>query len=152
MSATQGVIVALQAFQVVILWTHDWLPLGRLNDVGAVRAADSTARLVRITVVQSLPFTLLLAWSASRVGHPWHALWAWLFGAHAALFAGELKAWWIPYAVGTNAARTQRAREIFGGTHAFLPERHGIRPNTLHATLHAATLGTLVALAVLAWR
>ena len=151
MIALQATVVALQAVQVAILWTHDWLPLGRLNDVRAVRAADTTSRLVRITLLQSLPFTLLLAWSAARLGHPWHWLLASLLAAHAVLFAGELKAWWIPYAVGTDAARMQRTRAMFADTHAFLPERHGIRPNTLHTLLHAATLGTLVALGALAW-
>ncbi len=151
MIALQATVVALQAVQVAILWTHDWLPLGRLNDVRAVRAADTTSRLVRITILQSLPFTLLLAWSAARLGHSWHVLLASLLAAHAVLFAGELKAWWIPYAVGTDAARTERARAMFGNTHAFLPARHGIRPNTLHTILHASTLGTLVTLGALAW-
>jgi len=30
-------LLGLQAFQVAFLWLHDWLPLGRLNDVAAVR-------------------------------------------------------------------------------------------------------------------
>ena len=36
---------------------------------------------------------------------------------------------------------------MFGRTHAFLPERNGIRPNTLHVILQVATLTTLVLLA-----
>ena len=38
---------------------------------------------------------------------------------------------------------------MFGRTHAFLPERIGIRPNTLHVILHAATLTTLILLGAL---
>jgi len=38
---------------------------------------------------------------------------------------------------------------MFAATHAFLPERNGIRPNTLHVILHLATLATLLVLAVL---
>jgi hypothetical protein len=38
---------------------------------------------------------------------------------------------------------------MFGTTHAFLPERNGIRPNTLHIILHMATLITLVLLGAL---
>ena len=45
--------------------------------------------------------------------------------------------------------RAARYRALFGGTHAFLPGRNGIVPNTLHVALHAATLATLPALA--AW-
>jgi hypothetical protein len=37
---------------------------------------------------------------------------------------------------------------MFGNTHAFLPERNGIVPNTLHCILHAATVATLVVLTV----
>ena len=146
----ERLLVVLQAWQVTILWIHDWIPLGRLNDLAAVRAADTTARLVRITLLQSVPFTLLLAWSLGLLGHPWPAaLVGWLFGSYGVLFAGELKAWWIPYAAGTTTAHAERFRAMFGHTHAFLPVRHGIVPNTLHVALHVATLGTLVALAML---
>ena len=145
------ILVALQAWQVAILWIHDWIPLGRLNDLAAVRAGDTTARLVRITLLQSVPYTLLLAWSLALLGHPWPAtLVGSLSGAYAALFAGELKAWWIPYAIGTTTAHAARFRALFGRTHAFLPARHGIVPNTLHVALHAATLGSLVTLLALA--
>jgi hypothetical protein len=38
---------------------------------------------------------------------------------------------------------------MFGATHAFLPERNGVRPNTLHVILHLMTLTTLVVLGAL---
>jgi hypothetical protein len=44
-SASELVLLALQAFQVLFLWLHDWIPLGRLNDVAAVRGEDTTGRL-----------------------------------------------------------------------------------------------------------
>jgi hypothetical protein len=34
------VLLVLQALQVAFLWTHDWLPLGKLNDVRALRSQD----------------------------------------------------------------------------------------------------------------
>jgi hypothetical protein len=40
------VLLALQVFQVLFLWVHDWIPLGRLNDVAAVRSQDTRRRLV----------------------------------------------------------------------------------------------------------
>jgi len=43
------VLLALQVFQVLFLWVHDWIPLGRLNDVGAVRSQDTRSRLVIVT-------------------------------------------------------------------------------------------------------
>jgi hypothetical protein len=38
------------------------------------------------------------------------------------------------------AERAARYQAKFGRTHAFLPARDGIRPNTLHVILHVATL------------
>lgn len=63
---------------------------------------------------------------------------------------GELQAWWIPYFFRSDPARAARYQTMFGNTHAFLPERNGIRPNTLHIILHVATLATLAVLAVIA--
>lgn len=36
-AAWQVLLLALQALQVAFLWLHDWIPLGRLNDVAAAR-------------------------------------------------------------------------------------------------------------------
>jgi hypothetical protein len=38
---------------------------------------------------------------------------------------------------------------MFEGTYAFLPERHGLRPDTLHVILHVVTAATLVVLGIL---
>jgi hypothetical protein len=142
-------LVLVQALQVLFLWTHDWLPLGRLNDVGAVRQADSTARLVTITVIQSLPFTVLLALSVAHLGEPRPAglaLALWI--AYSVLLAGELRGWWWPYLVQPDPARASRYRAMFGRTHSFLPVRNGFAPNTAHVALHACTALTLVLLAL----
>jgi hypothetical protein len=60
-----------------------------------------------------------------------------------------VKAWWVPYLIRSDPVRVARYQSMFGATHAFLPERNGIRPNTLHVILHLATLGTLLVLAAL---
>ena len=49
------VLIVLQGFQVLSLWLHDWVPLGRLNDVKAVRSQDTAFRLVVVTLIQSVP-------------------------------------------------------------------------------------------------
>ena len=72
----------------------------------------------------------------------WNGLWA----SHALLFPGELRAWWLPHLV--RPERVVRYEKMFGGAHAFLPTRDGIAPNTLHRAIHAATAGTLIALAL----
>jgi hypothetical protein len=52
----QLVLLFLQLFQVLFLWIHDWVPLGRLNHVTAVRNQDSFGRLLVVTLVQSVPW------------------------------------------------------------------------------------------------
>jgi hypothetical protein len=140
-------LIALQALQVAILWLHDWAPLAPLNDVAAVRAADSTRRLVIVTLVQSVPYTLGLVFSViwRSEGFPaW--LWDWLWISYGLLFIGELRAWWVPYLLRPEPQRAARYRAMFGATHAFLPEHNGVRPNTLHVVLHASTAATLIVL------
>ena len=141
-------LIVLQALQVAFLWLHDWVPLGRLNNVAAIRGENTVAALVVTTIVQSLPFSIGLAASLAhlRTGFPpWLLTWLWV--SYGILFAGELRAWWVPYLLRPEPARAVRYRAMFGGTHASLPERHGLVPNTLHTLLHAATLATLLVLA-----
>lgn len=144
------VLVALQAFQVLFLWTHDWIPLGHLNNVAAIRRQDSVGRLIRVTLLQSAPFTVLLIYSLLffSSGYP-NSLWTWLWIGYGLLFMGELRAWWIPYLLRPEAERARRYQGLFGGTYAFLPERNGMTPNALHCILHATTLATLAVLCVL---
>jgi len=144
-------LLLLQAFHVAFLWGHDWVPLGRLNDVATVRRQDSTARLVRVTLIQSVPYTIgfvfgLFHWYTSKPYPDW--LWYWLWISYGLLLLGELTAWWVPYLGRPQPERATRYQAMFGGTHAFLPERNGLVPNTLHCVLHAATVATLVTLAV----
>jgi hypothetical protein len=142
-------LVALQAVQVAILWLHDWAPIPPLNDVSAVRNADSTARLVRVTLIQSVPYTIGLIFSVLALSNGFGAwLWYWLWISYGLLFLGELRAWWFPDLVRPEPARAARYRAMFGATHAFLPERNGVRPNTLHVALHACTAATLVVMAL----
>jgi hypothetical protein len=142
-------LIILQALQVAILWTHDWVQLGNLTDIAAVKAHDTRSRLIRVTLIQSVPFTigLIASIAFAETGHPtW--LWDWLWISYGLLLAGELRAWWWPYLIRPEPDRAARYRGMFGRTSAFLPERNGIVPNTLHVTLHAATAATLILLGV----
>ena len=140
-------LIVLQAIQVAILWMHDWVPLGGLNDVEQVQAEDTRARLVRVTLIQSIPYTLGLIFSVAykQTHHPrWTLDWLWV--SYLLLFGGEVRAWWAPYLIHAEPDRAARYRKMFDGTHAFLPARNGIVPNTLHCIFHAATAATLIAL------
>ena len=62
---------------------------------------------------------------------------------------GVLRAWYLPYLVYSDPVRAARYRERFANTHAFLPMRNGIRPDTLHVTFHAVLAVLIVLLCVL---
>lgn len=148
-----SLLTGLQLFQVLFLGLHDWIPLGRLNDTKAARQANPGAALLTTTAISAAPFAILLAFSlvdAPRAYPGW--LIDALLIAYGVLFLGELQAWWIPYLVWPQPRRALRYEALFGRTHAFLPERNGIRPNTLHILLHVSTLATLILLGVLSAR
>ena len=87
-------LLALQAFQVLFLWIHDWIPLGRLNDVAAVRRQDSLQRFVIVTLIQSVPYTIGLFFSARYLGRS-YPMWLdnWLWISYALIFVGQMRAW-----------------------------------------------------------
>lgn len=141
------VLIVLQALQVLFLWLHDWVPLGRLNDVKAVRSQDTTARLVTVTLIQSVPFTIGLVFSALCFGRMYpHWLYMWLLISYAVMFLGQMRAWWVPYLFRPDPKRAARYQIMFGKTHRFLPIRNGLVPNTAHILLHVTTAATLIIL------
>ena len=145
-----GALFALQCLHVLFLCLHDWIPLGSLNDVKAVRSAVPVGKLILGTLVSSAPFVFGLAASVYYLGGSCPHWLLWYLGvSYALLFLGELEAWWIPYFLRPDAVRATRYEAMFGSTHTFLPARNGIRPNTLHVTLHIATLTTLLVLGAL---
>ena len=139
----------LQFLQVLFLAIHDWVPLGRLNDVFAVRSQDTRSRLIAVTAIQTLPFAFGLLYSALYFGTQFPGwLYHWLLVSYLILLAGQLRAWWLPYLLRPEPERAKRYRTMFGNTHAFLPERNGMVPNTAHILLHVATFATLCLLLI----
>jgi hypothetical protein len=67
-AVSQILLIALQAIQVLFLWIHDWIPLGLLNDVAAVRSQGTMRRLVIVTLVQCVPYTLILILTVGYLG------------------------------------------------------------------------------------
>jgi hypothetical protein len=110
-----------------------------------VRRENAFGQLARATLINCAPITVTLGLSLTffRAAYPGSVKLI-LVATLGLYFAAELLAWWIPYAVGASPERTARYAEMFGKTHAFLGERHGMTPNTLHVTLHAATAVALV--------
>ena len=139
-------LIALQAIQVVFLLLHDWVPLGRLSNLAAVRGIDSTSKLFWTTVLSALPFALGLGFSIAKF--PQWPMWVriyleWLYGI--SLF-GILNAWWIPYLSPSDSARAERYRTRFAGTITFLPKRHGFAPDALHTMYHGVVVTTFALL------
>jgi hypothetical protein len=143
-------LLGLQVFQVLFLCLHDWVPLGRLSDVKAARAANPGSRLFVVTLVSALPFAFglgetIVHWTEPLPG--WLIIWLWV--SYTILFLGQLRAWWIPYLFIPEPTRAARYDAMFGNTLAFLPAHNGIRPNVLHILLHIATLATLIVLGLM---
>jgi hypothetical protein len=146
----QYALLLCQVLVVIFLALHDWLPLGKLNNLTGLRTVDTTGRMVMTTVLSTLPFAAVLAASVlfASVGFPRWLLW-WLWITYLACAGGILRAWWIPYLTTADPKRAERYRVRFASTHGFLPVRNGIRPDTLHVAFHSLVVATLVLLGFL---
>jgi hypothetical protein len=143
-------LIVCQCYIVLFIALHDWVPLGRLNNLGGIRSSDSTGKLLWTTGLSTLPFAVCLVASIDHVSSRFPSwLWWLLWITYGAGCCGMLRAWWLPYLVIEDPARAARYRARFAHTHAFLPERHGIRPDTLHVTFHAVLVSATILLAVL---
>jgi len=133
--------IACQLFVVLFIAFHDWIPLGRLNNLAAIRSVDSLAKRIIVTALSALPFAVGLAGSiyyASTSFPGWLDWTLWL--SYGIGSYGLLRAWYIPYLLIPDPARAARYQQRFDQTHAFLPTRNGIRPDTLHVCFHAVYL------------
>jgi hypothetical protein len=140
--------IACQIFVVLFIAFHDWIPLGKLNNLAGIRAVDSFGKRVIVTVLSTLPFAICLAGSiyyASTTFPGWLNWFLWISYGYG--LYGLLRAWYIPYLLIADPARAARYQQRYNQTHAFLPARNGIRPDTLHVGFHAVYL-VLVALLV----
>jgi hypothetical protein len=152
----QTVLVALQCFVVLFVALHNWIPLGRLNDVKGAHAAFPGSKLLITTLINFTPVAIGLGGSVFHFGrrYPDWLLW-WLWIIYVLACFGSLKAWRIPYLFRPDPELAARYKVMYGTTHAFPPERNGIRPNTLHVIFDAVTIAILIALGALTaqqWR
>jgi hypothetical protein len=145
------VLIALQGLVVLFVGLHNWIPVGSLNDLQGVREVFPTGKLVMTTLTNLVPAAIGLGGSIYYFSMGWR-LGGWLIWYLWAFYLlacyGSLKAWWIPYFAGTNAERVARERTMYAQTHAFLPERNGVRPNTLHVAFDVLTVAILAVLGI----
>jgi hypothetical protein len=142
-------LLALQCLVVLFVALHNWIPLGTLNNVKGVRVAFPTGKLLVTTLINFTPAVIGLAATAFYFGraYPSWVFW-WLWITYGLACYGSLTAWWIPYLFRPDPQRAERYRTMYAGTHSPLPERNGIRPNTLHIFFDVLTIAILVDLAV----
>jgi hypothetical protein len=146
-NAFDTTFLTLQTLVVAFLLFHDWIPLGRLSNVAAIRSQDSLARRIFVTLLPAVPAAIGLFLSARHFGQAYpDGLEMLLWITYGVFILGLLRAWWIPYLVVPDPARAARYQIIFAGTHSFLPRRNGMAPDTLHTLFHLVTVATLVAL------
>jgi hypothetical protein len=139
-----------QLFVVLFIAIHDWIPLGKLNNLAGIRGVDTKGRLLWVTALSTLPFAIgLLAslYYAARGFPMWVMTWLWI--SYGSGVYGMLRAWWIPYLLVPDPVRAARYQQRFAHTHAFLPTRNGIRPDTLHVCFHVVLITLVVLLGVI---
>jgi hypothetical protein len=109
-----------------------------------------TGKLLVTTLINFTPFAIGLAATAFYFGgvYPGWVFW-WLWITYGLACWGSFTAWWMPYLLRPDPKRVARYRTMYADTHAFLPERNGIRPNTLHVLFDIVTVAILIDLAVL---
>jgi hypothetical protein len=148
-----GIVFAFLIGQLIVVMfiaLHDWLPLGPLNNLTAIRAADSRLKLLLTTVLSTLPFAIgfaVTAYYANAAFPMWLGDFLWII--YTAGLYGMLRAWWIPYLLIPDPARAARYQSRFANTLTFLPVRNGIRPDLLHVCFHAVLISTFALLCVL---
>jgi hypothetical protein len=66
------IFIALQVFILVFLLLHDWVPLGRFNDIAGVRSQNTPGQLVLVTLINSsaIAITLFLSVRFYQVPYP----------------------------------------------------------------------------------
>ncbi len=144
------VLLALQCFVVLFVALHNWIPLGRLNNVQGVRVAFPTGKLLLTTLSNFIPMAIGLAVTASyfvRARPGWVFWYLWI--TYGLACVGSFTAWWMPYLFRPDPELAARYQTMYAGTHSFLPERNGIRPDTMHVLFDLVTLAILADLALL---
>jgi len=130
----------------VFMIVQDLVPLGSLNDLHAIANVHSINEVLITTLIGVLQILLLMGLVIIYMGKR-YPVWIklWLIIHQSSIFVGVLFAWWIPYFFGYGAEkRVEKYNQMFGNTHSFLPEMHGIVPNTLHIIFHLTLLISII--------
>ncbi|QDP39685.1 hypothetical protein [Radiobacillus deserti] len=143
---SEKLLLAGLSFILLFMIVQDWVPLGSLNDVQAIREEHTFNGLVTVTLINVTQILLLIGLVVIFMGRrypTWIKLW--LIIHQVSIFVGALISWWIPYFFGYGAEqKVQIYNQMFGNTHSFLPLMNGIVPNTLHILFHITLLFCII--------
>ena len=117
----EATFLSLQTVVVVFLLFHDWVKLGRLNNLATIRSQDTLQHRIFVTLLPGLPTAIGLFYSVRYFGQGYpHGLEMLLWITYGVLLVGLLRAWWIPYLL---VADPKRAGALSGHfrRHALLP-------------------------------
>jgi len=146
-------LLVLEGFAVLFVGLHNWVPLGSLNDVKAVRSEFPRGKLVLTTLFNLTPVAIGFVGTAVHVSKPfpeWLLWWLWI--TYGLGCYGSLKAWWIPYLIRAEPERAQRYQVMYRSIHSSFPERNGVKLNTLHLMFDVIAVAILILLALLTAR
>ncbi|SET52833.1 hypothetical protein SAMN05421676_105195 [Salinibacillus kushneri] len=145
---SEKLLMAGLSFILLFMIVQDWVPLGSLNDVQAIREEHSFNELITVTLINVTQILLLMGLVIIFMGKR-YPIWTklWLIIHPLCIFVGVLTSWWIPYFFGYGAEqKVERYNQMFGDTHSFLPIMNGIVPNTLHILYHFTLLFCIIVL------
>ena len=98
---TEGALVGLQCFVVLFVALHNWIPLGRLNDVKGARAAFPGSKLLITTLINFTPVSIGLAASVFYFGRAYPGWLFWLLWITYGLAEGVVDT--LPFSSGPGA-------------------------------------------------
>jgi hypothetical protein len=129
-------------FILLFMIVQDWVPLGTLNDISAIKQEKTTNELILITFIGAIQIALFIFLILRFIGKKYPLIIKlWLIIHPSCIFAGVLMSWWIPYFTGIGALeKVESYTTMFGNTHTFLPVMNGIVPNTFHVLFHSTLL------------
>ncbi|WP_042141994.1 hypothetical protein [Paucisalibacillus sp. EB02] len=135
---SEKVLILGYCFILLFMIVQDWVPLGSLNDIHAIKQEKTTNELIIVTLVGVLQVAFLIFLMLLFIGKRYPLfVKLWLVIHPSCIFAGVLMSWWIPYFTGIGATeRIASYTAMFGNTHTFLPVMNGIVPNTFHILFH----------------
>jgi hypothetical protein len=142
--------LGLLVWHVLFLSLHDWIPLGRLTDLPALRSQRSRKERILASLLMGAISGLALYLNWAHSPSPSRGILLFTLILYLFFLAGAIQAWWLPYLFGIGASEKliSEYQVMFGNTCTWLPIRNGITVNAIHIVWHVTALLTVVLAAI----